>query len=266
MKQFIKFALLLAGIFLTAAPAGAKINWTPEDLSGYYKFAFWDGNTYAFRIVPGEGRTRRIGQEVVKMPTDSVRVYVLETPNKEHYYWGKLEGGKIYFSDGERSPVYAEAIKNGEGGILIRALDPNTDEVREFTVERATKEEAERITRENKVGDLNNACMQNLEAINRAIGLYMKEHERMPDSLEELYPDYVQDKQVFVCPVGGGEFQDFEQDYSYVRGVDPQSENPHDECIIIESKGNHVFPWRFHYELRLDGTIHAVADRERSRH
>jgi hypothetical protein len=255
MKRIMMFAAPLVFIFSSMAVA----SWTSEDLSGYYKFEFWDGNTYAAKMEPGK-KMMKVGLRLVEVPDNRVRVYILETPNKDVYYQGKVKGETIYFSDGSRSPVYAEAYKSGENTILIRMRDPNTDELREFTAERTTKEEAERITETNKVGDFNNACMQNMKAIGLAIDQYVKMHEEMPESLQVLYPTYIQDKQVFVCPVHGGEFQDFEQDYELLQDVDFDDETPKKETLLLERKGNHTAPWRFHYELRLDGYVYAVTD------
>jgi hypothetical protein len=251
--------IMLAALLVVASSVMADESWTSEDLSGYYKFKFWDGNTYAAKVELGQ-KMVSVGERMMKIPDSTVRVYVLETPNKDFFYQGTIKGHTIYFADDSLSPVYAEASKSDEGTILIQARDPNTDELREFTAERTTKEEAERITEANKVGDFNNACMQNLKAIGLALNRYVKEHERMPKSLEALYPSYIQDKQVFVCPVHGGEFQDFEQDYEYVPDVNLDSETPHKEIVLVEAKGNHTAPWRFHYELHLDGSVWAVTD------
>jgi hypothetical protein len=258
MRRIIIFATLML-LALSPTVAGGSI-WTSEELSGYYKFTFWDGNTYAFRVEQGE-RILKTEKRMVKIPDRSVRIYILETPNKDQFYRGIIKGDTIYFADDSRSPVFSEVTKSGENSFFVRALDPNTGELREFTAERTTKEEAERITAENKVGDMNEACMQNLKAIGIALHRFANEHGGyMPSTLEELYPDYIQDKNVFVCPWHGGEFQDFEQDYRYISGINPQSMIPHEEIIVIEAKGNHAFPWRFHYELHLDGQVHAVTE------
>jgi hypothetical protein len=258
MRRIIVFVTLIL-LALSATADGATV-WTSEELSGYYKFTFWDGNTYAFRVEQGERRLKD-RKRMTKIPDRSVRIYILEMPNKDHFYRGIIKGDTIYFADDSRSPVFSEVTKSGENSFFVRALDPNTGEVREFTAERTTKEEAERITQENKVGDTNEACMQNLMAIGAALRRFANEHgEHMPSTLEELYPDYIQDKKVFVCPWHGGKFEDFEQDYHYISGINPQSMTPQEEIIVIEDKGNHVFPWRFHYELHLDGQVHAVTE------
>lgn len=49
-------------------------------------------------------------------------------------------------------------------------------------------------------------CTQNLVAIGKAIETYQKEHEDLPKWLSELYPKYLQDTNLLLCPAdeGGG--------------------------------------------------------------
>jgi len=48
------------------------------------------------------------------------------------------------------------------------------------------------------------ACMENLHQIGAACNAYAAEHNgRYPERLSELYPDYVPDLEVFVCPSTG---------------------------------------------------------------
>ena len=43
-------------------------------------------------------------------------------------------------------------------------------------------------------------CTQNLIAIGKAIQIYQKEHDDFPEWLSDLYPKYLTDAQVFICP------------------------------------------------------------------
>ena len=43
-------------------------------------------------------------------------------------------------------------------------------------------------------------CTQNLIAIGKAIQTYQKEHEDFPERLSDLYPKYLPDASVFICP------------------------------------------------------------------
>lgn len=43
-------------------------------------------------------------------------------------------------------------------------------------------------------------CRENLEAIARAVETYEKQHNALPEWLSDLYPKYLQDTEVFICP------------------------------------------------------------------
>jgi hypothetical protein len=44
------------------------------------------------------------------------------------------------------------------------------------------------------------ACEQNIKQLRTAISAYLKEHKTYPPKLSALYPQYVSDLNVFVCP------------------------------------------------------------------
>lgn len=44
-------------------------------------------------------------------------------------------------------------------------------------------------------------CRANLEKINRAIQAYRRDHKDLPNWLSDLYPQYLPDPNVFICPV-----------------------------------------------------------------
>lgn len=45
-------------------------------------------------------------------------------------------------------------------------------------------------------------CRRRLAVIGKGLAAYRRDHKRIPHSLDELYPRYVQDKSVFSCPAG----------------------------------------------------------------
>ena len=62
------------------------------------------------------------------------------------------------------------------------------------------------------------SCLNNLKQVGLAISMYRADHsERFPDSLDELYPEYVDNLEVFVCPSTGNPVPEMPSggDYSY---------------------------------------------------
>ncbi len=99
-------------------------------------------------------------------------------------------------------------------------------------------------------------CIDNLARIGVALRRYADEHEaKLPDSLADLYPDYVEDKKTFVCPVRGGKFEDFESDYEY--GPEAFIDNPNvgEGAVAIEAPGLHPAPPGYTLILYADGHV-----------
>ena len=48
-------------------------------------------------------------------------------------------------------------------------------------------------------------CIFNLKAIGQAISKYKEDHGDVPNWLSDLYPDYIEDKQTFLCPADSSE-------------------------------------------------------------
>ena len=48
-------------------------------------------------------------------------------------------------------------------------------------------------------------CIFNLKAIGEAITKYKEDHGDLPNWLSDLYPDYIKDKQTFLCPADSSE-------------------------------------------------------------
>jgi hypothetical protein len=233
---FTVVCALVAAASVGAAPL-------PKDMSGYYKFDSIDGAKYSAKAEMGDG-------------TLTVHILPSSAP-----YIGTIVDDKIYFSSEDGQHAWAELRQLDETRSLVTTHNADTGEIREFTVFKTTKEEAEQIASEDKVAEKNMTCSQNLSKIGLALGMYARDHNgEMPYNLGELYPEYATDKSWFVCPARGGQFHDFETDYQYIPGFCSDSPNPDQEALVIEVTGNHEAPWEFHQVLYLDGHVRWVRD------
>ena len=83
-------------------------------------------------------------------------------------------------------------------------------------------------------------CANNLRQIGIALSLYATDHgERFPQSLDALYPEYVDDMEAFVCPSSGNEVPSTPVggDYEYQTGLTASSEST--APIVSDKPGNH---------------------------
>ena len=83
-------------------------------------------------------------------------------------------------------------------------------------------------------------CANNLRQIGIALSLYAMDHsERFPKSLDALYPEYVDDMEVFLCPSSGNEVPATPSagDYAYKAGLTASSDST--EVIASDKAGNH---------------------------
>ncbi|MBN1794231.1 MAG: type II secretion system protein [Candidatus Omnitrophica bacterium] len=83
-------------------------------------------------------------------------------------------------------------------------------------------------------------CANNLRQIGIALSLYATDHgERFPQSLDELYPEYVDDMEVFACPSSGNSTPSDPSggDYAYHTGLTASSDSI--EPIAADKSGNH---------------------------
>jgi len=235
-----KLIVLVAALAVACiAATGASAVPLSDDLSGYYKFGYSDGNTYAVKAEMGIG---------------ALKVHVL--PDMRTLYLGIILDDKIYFVDGFNRPRWGVLTQIDDDTALITSHDADTGETTEMTAVRITEEEANRITEENRIRDLNDGCINNLVQISLALHRFAKDHDNeLPYSLDELFPNYVTDRSIFVCPVRGGQFTDYEADYEYVPGFRTDSPNPDEEIIINEVSGNHSSPIDGHFVLYLNGRV-----------
>ena len=243
MRRKVYIAVLAVAVLCLAASVANAVPLS-NNLAGYYKFGYFDGNTYAAKAEMGIG---------------AIKVHVLSDMRTLHL--GIIVGDKIYFNDRDNQPSWGVLTQIDEDTALITSHDADTGETKEFTVIRITEEEANRITEENEVSELNSACAHNLKVLGLLLHRFAKDHnDEMPYSLAELYPDYTTDKSIFVCPARGGEFHDFDSDYEYIPGFRIGAPNPDQEPLIIENLGNHTAPNNFHNILYLDGHVSAERD------
>jgi hypothetical protein len=242
MKRILVAALLaLSFLCLFAGVAGAAP--LPEDMSGYYKFGYLDGNTYSVRVEMGSG---------------TINVYILPFND---LYIGTIVDEKIYFSSDDGQSGWGELRQINENASLVTTHDMNTGQTKEFSVIKITQEEANQIAESNQVIRNNSQCALNLSRIYTALGQFARDHGgEMPYGISEIYPQYIADKKVFVCPARGGEFHDFDADYEYIPGFRTDSPNPDQEPLLIEIQGNHMAPWKFHYVLYLNGRSKWIRD------
>ena len=83
-------------------------------------------------------------------------------------------------------------------------------------------------------------CQNNLKQIFYAISAYRDDHnEQYPDSLDELYDDYVDDLDVFKCPTSAHPVPSAPSggDYVYASGLSPASRST--EPLVQDQDGNH---------------------------
>lgn len=86
-------------------------------------------------------------------------------------------------------------------------------------------------------------CGNNLKQIGLAIHTYSIDHnEQFPDSLNDLYPDYIDDPKVFACPSSGDEMSgngslSGEISYDYVSGLNESS--PSTAVLAQDQSNNH---------------------------
>ena len=92
----------------------------------------------------------------------------------------------------------------------------------------------------NKMRDRANIikCSNNIRLISLALHMYAADHdEAFPPALADLYPSYVKERKVFICPSVGDSAAPGRIDYEYVPGMTESS--PSTEVIIYDRATNH---------------------------
>ena len=98
-------------------------------------------------------------------------------------------------------------------------------------------------------------CMDNLRLISVGLHTYALDHnEAFPAALGELYPNYVDDKNIFDCPASKTVGAKDKPDYNYKAGL-AEAANPK-EIIVEDFDGNHKRAGR--NILRLNGSVEWV--------
>jgi len=241
-KTLMAIALAIAVSCLFATQAAAVP--LTDNVDGYYKFGYTDGNTYAAKVEKGLG---------------AIKVNIMPETNK--LWLGIIIGEEVYFVDGWNRPRWGVLTQIDEDTFLVTSHDADTGESKQFTAIRITEEEANEVTEANEVAEKNAACERNMRMIGSALHKFAREHnEELPYNLSELYPDYIDNKNIFVCPARGGEFHDFDSDYEYIPGFRLDAPNPDQEAILVENQGNHKAPLEFHSILFLDRHIEMRSD------
>jgi prepilin-type processing-associated H-X9-DG protein len=239
-RKVILLLVLAIAVALAAETAAFAVP-LPQDLSGYYKVGYFDGE-HAVKVEMGDG---------------SIKVYVL--PDLEKVYLGVISGDEIFFT--EESERWGVVKQVNDTVALLTVHDSETGEIKEFSIVRITEAEANEIAEREELAQTDQACANNLKQLGLALHLFARDHaNEMPLDLSELYPNYVRDNMLFVCPVRGGEFHSFDQDYEYIPGFSLGSPNPDQEAVIIEMEGNHVSPLPSHHVLYLDGHVELISD------
>ena len=98
-------------------------------------------------------------------------------------------------------------------------------------------------------------CANKLRLISLALHSYAADHnEAFPQTLGELYPNYIKDQAAFDCPASKVVGMPDKPDYSYVTGLTEQS--PPTEVIVYDLDNNH----RYHRKnlLRVSGAVEWV--------
>jgi hypothetical protein len=105
------------------------------------------------------------------------------------------------------------------------------------------------------------SCKFNIQMIGSNLAMWGAEHDGgLPATLSELYPDYMKDVSIFVCPStrhrpGEGTNIDEWSDYVYVKGlrwVSEPEEGTTPALVVYEKDGNHKDG---RHELYTDGTV-----------
>jgi prepilin-type processing-associated H-X9-DG protein len=244
MRKKLLVAVFAVAIVCFAASAVTAVP-LPSDLSGYFKFGYTDGNTYAVRVEMGVG---------------AVNAYIL--PYDNEHYLGVIVGDKIYFQDRRDDEGWGVLTAIDADTFLITGYDANEGVTNEFTVIRITEEEANEIAERTEADDDRSTCVNNLKQLGLMLNMFANEHDsEFPYSLSELSPEYATYSGVFVCPARGDTFIDYDYDYEYIPGYRIGDPNPDLEPIIIERTGNHTAPaGKMHHVLYLDGHVEIHKD------
>lgn len=243
MIKKLLISVLAIAILCFAASAVTAIP-LPQDMSGYYKFGYTDGNTYAVKV---------------EMAVGAIHCYILPFTNEHHL--GVIIGEEIFFHDENNDNRWGVLTVIDADTSLITEHDANEGVTGEMTVIRITEEEANEIAERTEADEDNNTCVNNLKQLGLMLHMFANEHgNEMPYSLSELYPEYATYTGVFVCPAHGGAFVDYDDDYEYVPGFRADAPNPDQEPILIERTGNHTTPNNTHHVLYLDGHVERHKD------
>lgn len=87
------------------------------------------------------------------------------------------------------------------------------------------------------------ACMNNIKNIGIGMAMYQNDHQAWPESLEDIYPEYINSKDLFRCPATGeGGAAEFPDSYIYRKPDSPiqtMGEDVMNTPVVFDKKGNH---------------------------
>jgi prepilin-type processing-associated H-X9-DG protein len=81
------------------------------------------------------------------------------------------------------------------------------------------------------------SCLSNLKQIGLACHVYADKHDgKFPPYLDVLFPDYLPDKKVLICPSASHEGKSGSSDYVYAAGGTTKAK---DQILAYDNTGNH---------------------------
>lgn len=101
-------------------------------------------------------------------------------------------------------------------------------------------------------------CANNLRQISLCLHKYALEHGNVfPESLKDLYPNYITDQSVFDCPASKAVGTSDDPEYVYIAGL-TEASSPK-EIIVQDKDGSHKKQGK--NTLRIDGAVEWAKDK-----